>query len=120
MFAGSRGGYGNSIDVKHPNGFVSRYGHMRGFASGLRVGSRVSMGQTIGYVGMTGLTTGPHLHFEILVGGVQRDPRTALKSNSGPPLVAGEMAAFDVVRHGALSELDRAAGVIKAPAVPSH
>jgi murein DD-endopeptidase MepM/ murein hydrolase activator NlpD len=120
VFAGPRGGYGNSIDVRHPNGFVSRYGHMKGFASGVRAGTRVSMGQTIGYVGMTGLTTGPHLHFEILVGGVQRDPRTALKSNSGPPLAAGEMAEFDRVRHEAVGRLEQVAGVLKPVAVPSH
>ena len=120
VFAGTRGGYGNSIDVRHPNGFVTRYGHLRGFASGVRTGTRVSMGQTIGYVGMTGLATGPHLHFEVIVGGVQRDPRMALKSNAGPSLPSGELAAFDVVRHGALSQLDQAAGVVRAPAVPSH
>ncbi len=120
VFAGTRGGYGNSIDVRHPNGFVTRYGHLRGFASGVRTGTRVSMGQTIGYVGMTGLATGPHLHFEVIVGGVQRDPRMALKSNAGPSLPSGELAAFDAVRHGALSQLDQAAGVVRAPAVPSH
>jgi murein DD-endopeptidase MepM/ murein hydrolase activator NlpD len=120
VFAGTRGGYGNSIDVRHPNGFVTRYGHLRGFASGVRTGTRVSMGQTIGYVGMTGLATGPHLHFEVIVGGVQRDPRTALKSNAGPPLAAAELAAFDAVRHGALSQLDQAAGVVRAPAVSAH
>lgn len=120
VFAGTRGGYGNSIDVRHPNGFVTRYGHLRGFASGVRTGTRVSMGQTIGYVGMTGLATGPHLHFEVIVGGVQRDPRMALKSNAGPSLPSGELAAFDAVRHGALSQLDQAAGVVRAPAMPSH
>jgi murein DD-endopeptidase MepM/ murein hydrolase activator NlpD len=120
LFAGARGGYGNSIDIRHPNGFVTRYGHMKAFASGVRTGSRVSMGQTIGYVGMTGLATGPHLHFEVLVGGVQRDPRTALKSNSGPPLASGDMAAFDAARHGAIGQLEQAAGVIRAPSVPSH
>ncbi|HTA37989.1 MAG TPA: M23 family metallopeptidase [Candidatus Acidoferrales bacterium] len=120
VFAGPRGGYGNSIDVRHPNGFVSRYGHMKGFAAGIRAGSRVSMGETIGYVGMTGLTTGPHLHFEILVGGVQRDPRTALKSNSGPPLAAGELAEFDRVRHEALAQLDQAAGAVRAAATAAH
>lgn len=120
VFAGTRGGYGNSIDVRHPNGFVTRYGHLRGFASGVRTGTRVSMGQTIGYVGMTGLATGPHLHFEVIVGGVQRDPRMALKSNAGPSLPSGELAAFDAVRHGALSQLDQAAGVVRAPAVSAH
>jgi murein DD-endopeptidase MepM/ murein hydrolase activator NlpD len=120
IFAGTRGGYGNSIDIRHPNGFVTRYGHMKGFATGIRTDSRVSMGQTIGYVGMTGLATGPHLHFEVIVGGVQRDPRTALKSNSGPPLAAGELAAFDRVRHEAVGQLDQPAGVVRAPAVASH
>jgi murein DD-endopeptidase MepM/ murein hydrolase activator NlpD len=119
VFAGTRGGYGNSIDVRHPNGFVTRYGHLRGFASGVRTGTRVSMGQTIGYVGMTGLATGPHLHFEVIVGGVQRDPRTALKSNAGPPLAAAELAAFDAVRHAAIGQLEQA-GVVRAPAAAAH
>jgi murein DD-endopeptidase MepM/ murein hydrolase activator NlpD len=120
VFAGVRGGYGNSIDVRHPNGFVTRYGHLKGFASGVRNGARVSMGQTIGYVGMTGLATGPHLHFEVIVGGVQRDPRTALKSNAGPPLASGELAVFDRVRHEAVAQLDQAAGVVRTPGVASR
>lgn len=120
VFAGPHGGYGNSIDIRHPNGFVTRYGHMRGFASGIRVGTRVTMGQTIGYVGVTGLTTGPHLHFEVLVGGVQRDPLKALKATAGPPLAAGEMAAFDRIRHAALAELDEPAGALKAPVTSAH
>lgn len=120
VFAGTRGGYGNSIDVRHPNGFVTRYGHLRGFASGVRTGTRVSMGQTIGYVGMTGLATGPHLHFEVIVGGVQRDPRMALKSNAGPSLPSGELAAFDRVRHEALAQLDQPAGMLSAAVVTAH
>jgi murein DD-endopeptidase MepM/ murein hydrolase activator NlpD len=119
VFVGPHGGYGNSIDIRHPNGFVTRYGHMRGFADGIRTGSRVSMGQTIGYVGVTGLTTGPHLHFEVLVGGVQRDPLKALKSSSGPPLAADELAAFGRTRHEALAELEQPAGALK-PAVTAH
>jgi murein DD-endopeptidase MepM/ murein hydrolase activator NlpD len=119
LFAGTRGGYGNSIDVRHPNGFVTRYGHLKGFASGVRSGAHVSMGQTIGYVGMTGLATGPHLHFEVIVGGVQRDPRTALKSNAGPPLAAGELAAFDRIRLESVAQLGQAAGVLRV-AVPGH
>jgi murein DD-endopeptidase MepM/ murein hydrolase activator NlpD len=119
LFAGTRGGYGNCIDVRHPNGFVTRYGHLKGFASGVRSGTHVSMGQTVGYVGMTGLATGPHLHFEVIVGGVQRDPRSALKSNAGPPLAAGELAAFDRIRRELLEQLGQPAGVLRT-AVAGH
>ncbi|MEO8194101.1 MAG: M23 family metallopeptidase, partial [Gemmatimonadales bacterium] len=75
VFAGRKGGYGNVIDIRHRNGFVSRYGHLRNFAKGIRPGTRVAIGSTIGAVGRSGLATGPHLHFEVLVNGVQRDPR---------------------------------------------
>ena len=66
--------YGNSIQIRHPNGFVTRYAHMRGFRSGIVVGSRVRQGDVIGYVGATGLATGPHLHYEMLRGGRHIDP----------------------------------------------
>lgn len=66
--------YGRVVDVRHPNGFLTRYAHMQGFAGGLAVGSRVAQGQTIGYVGMTGMATGPHLHYEMHVGGRAVDP----------------------------------------------
>jgi murein DD-endopeptidase MepM/ murein hydrolase activator NlpD len=98
IFAGRNGGYGNVIDVRHANGFVSRYGHLRGFARGLGRGDRVGIGETIGYVGMTGLASGPHLHFEILVGGVQRNPRSALATKSGAPLPDGERPRFESVK----------------------
>ncbi len=71
---GPRGELGNAVEIRHANGFVTRYGHLRGFASGVRVGSRVRQGDIIGYVGMTGLATGPHLHYEMLRGGRQMDP----------------------------------------------
>jgi murein DD-endopeptidase MepM/ murein hydrolase activator NlpD len=96
--AGVRGGYGNAIDVRHANGFVSRYGHLRAFARGVRAGTRVSMGQTIGFVGMTGLATAPHLHFEILVGGVQRNPRSALSRTGGQPLPDADRARFETFK----------------------
>jgi murein DD-endopeptidase MepM/ murein hydrolase activator NlpD len=110
VFAGRRGGYGNSIDVRHTNGFVSRYGHLRGFARGIHAGSRVSMGETIGYVGMTGLATAPHLHFEILVGGVHRNPRTALAGRTGAPLPAADRSRFELAKSQYLSLLDRGSG----------
>ncbi len=95
VFAGRKGGYGNVIDIRHRNGFVSRYGHLRGFARGIHSGARVAIGSTIGFVGMTGLATGPHLHFEVLVGGVQRDPRVALRMKSGLPIAPSERSLFD-------------------------
>lgn len=106
IFAGVRGGYGNTVEVRHPNGFVSRYGHLRGFARGVRSGKRVSISQTIGYVGSTGLATGPHLHFEVLVKGVQRDPRKALASKSAEPIPSADRAAFEVLRAQLVATMD--------------
>jgi murein DD-endopeptidase MepM/ murein hydrolase activator NlpD len=94
-FAGRRGGYGNLIEIRHRTGLVSRYGHLRGFAKGIHAGKVVTIGETIGYVGMTGLATGPHLHFELLVDGTQRDPAVALRKSAGTPLATSERAAFD-------------------------
>ena len=110
IFAGRRGGYGNMIDIRHRNGIVSRYGHLHGFARGIRPGRQVAIGQTIGYVGMTGLATGPHLHFEILIDGRQRDPRTALKRDTGLPIANAEQAQFDATRDTLLAKLSGAVG----------
>lgn len=63
IFAGRKGGYGNCIVVRHTNGYKTLYGHLRKFARGIRRGRYVKKGKTIGYVGSTGLSTGPHLHF---------------------------------------------------------
>ncbi len=68
------GSYGNTILIRHPNGFQTRYAHMRAFRNGIVVGSRVHQSDIIGYVGMTGLATGPHLHYEMLRGGRHMDP----------------------------------------------
>ena len=106
--AGRNGGYGNSIDVRHANGYVTRYAHLRNFASGIRKGTRVSIGQTIGYVGMTGLATGPHLHFEVIVGGVQRSTRIALQEKAGAPIPASDRAAFEAQRLALVAALEAA------------
>jgi murein DD-endopeptidase MepM/ murein hydrolase activator NlpD len=71
---GPDGGYGNSVQIRHANGWVTRYAHLRGFRTGIVVGSRVRQGDVIGYVGQTGLATGPHLHYEMLQGGRFVDP----------------------------------------------
>ncbi|MGQ0640359.1 MAG: peptidoglycan DD-metalloendopeptidase family protein [Gemmatimonadaceae bacterium] len=106
-FAGRMGGYGNAVDVRHANGYVSRYGHMRAFAKGMSRGARVGIGQTIGFVGHTGLATAAHLHFEILVGGRQRDPRVALQRVEGKPLDTKDRADFLRSRTLLLALLER-------------
>ncbi|MEO6331721.1 MAG: M23 family metallopeptidase [Gemmatimonadaceae bacterium] len=105
IFAGRKGGYGNVIDIRHRNGYVSRYAHLRAFAKGVRRGSRVGIGSTIGYVGMTGLASGPHLHFEVLVSGVQKNPRVALQMRGGEPIGSGERGTFLQQRNRALAFL---------------
>lgn len=67
-------GYGNKVEIQHVNGYETAYGHMSRFAEGLSVGSRVRQGQIVGYVGSTGQSTGPHLHFEIKINGNLVDP----------------------------------------------
>lgn len=68
--------YGRFIDVRHANGYLTRYAHLRAWAGGTAVGSSVAQGQVIGYVGMTGMATGPHLHYEMHLHGRRVDPLT--------------------------------------------
>ncbi len=74
--AGRKGGYGNTVVLRHAGRFSTLYAHMQGFAKGIKAGTRVKQGQTIGYVGSTGMSTGPHLHYEFRVDGVHRNPLT--------------------------------------------
>jgi murein DD-endopeptidase MepM/ murein hydrolase activator NlpD len=76
IFRGRKGGYGNVIVIRHGSTYSTLYGHMDHFRRGLHTGSKVKQGQVIGYVGMTGLATGPHLHYEFRVHGVHRNPLT--------------------------------------------
>jgi murein DD-endopeptidase MepM/ murein hydrolase activator NlpD len=113
IFAGLRGGYGNVVDIRHKNGFVSRYAHLRGFARGIRSGMPVSRESVIGYVGQTGLATGPHLHFEILVGGAQRNPRTVLAGvQTEAPIPQSERARFALVQAQFLPSLFAVSGTV--------
>lgn len=100
---GSHGGYGNMIDIRHSSGMISRYGHMSRFARGIHPGSHVKMGETIGYVGMTGWATGPHLHFEIRVNGVAHDPKVALRNQTGEPVSGPESVLFKELREHTLA-----------------
>jgi len=74
IYKGWRGSYGNLVEIRHKNNFKSRYGHLSLFAKGLYTNKRVKMGDLIGYVGSTGLSTGPHLHFELYKDGVAINP----------------------------------------------
>jgi murein DD-endopeptidase MepM/ murein hydrolase activator NlpD len=111
--AGRAGGYGNLIELRHRNGITTRYGHLRAFASGLHAGMRVHQGQKIGYVGSTGLATGPHLHYEFRVNGVARDSRRVNLGN-GPPLTGSDLRAFKAERDRLSSLLYPAAPVMVA------
>ena len=83
-FAGRRGGYGNAVVLAHTSSVSTLYGHMSGFARNVRMGSHVQQGDIIGYVGMTGLATGPHLHYEYLVNGVHKNPQTVQLPGAEP------------------------------------
>ncbi len=76
VFVGRKGGYGNVVEVAHAGGVTTRYGHLSRFARGVSRGDRVRQSDVIGFVGMTGLATGPHLHYEYRVNGQQRNPAT--------------------------------------------
>ncbi len=91
--AGRNGGYGNMVEIRHRNGIITRYAHLRSIAAGIRPGRSVTQSELIGQVGTTGLSTAPHLHYEFRVNGVARDPRT-MKFETGEPLATGDLPGF--------------------------
>jgi murein DD-endopeptidase MepM/ murein hydrolase activator NlpD len=95
-FAGVQGGYGNLVSIKHWSNYSTAYAHMSRFASGIKKGVRVSQGQVIGYVGSTGWSTGPHLHYEFRVGNEPRDPNS-INVQSPAQLTAQELQRFRLV-----------------------
>jgi murein DD-endopeptidase MepM/ murein hydrolase activator NlpD len=92
-FAGNGNGYGNMVVLKHWSNYSTAYAHMSRIAPGMRKGSKISQGQVIGYVGSTGWSTGPHLHYEFRVAGVAKDPNK-FKSLAQQPLNQAELARF--------------------------
>ena len=94
-FAGRhQGGYGNLVVLRHQSKYTTWYGHLSGFAKGVRKGVRIAQGDVIGYVGATGLATGPHLHYEFRINDVHQNPlRVVLPS--APPISPEQKAAFD-------------------------
>jgi len=113
--AGRDGGYGNLIELRHANGIRTRYGHLSGLARGLRLDGHVAQGETIGFVGSTGLSTGPHLHYEFLINGRPANPQRT-NAGAGAPVPRDLQASFDAARARlalALEPPRAAAGVVK-------
>lgn len=108
--AGKHSGYGNLVVIQHKGNFSTAYGHLSAFAKGLRKGMRVNQGDIIGYVGSTGLATGPHLHYEFRVAGVQRNPLTIPMPQSFP-IAAQYKNDFFVAAHPLSAQLELISGL---------
>jgi murein DD-endopeptidase MepM/ murein hydrolase activator NlpD len=117
---GRNGGYGNAVVVAHSGGITTLYGHMSRFAKGQKVGDRVQQGQVIGYVGMTGLASGPHVHYEYRVNGVHKNPARVTVPKADP-IPASQMADFKAQTAPLLARLETQAppAVQVASAPPS-
>ena len=104
-FRGVRGGYGNLLEIDHGAGIVTVYGHLSRFAAAARPGARVRQGQTVAYVGMTGLATGPHLHYEYRLNGRYLDPQRVKLPDATPiaPALQADFAQQSAARLAALN-----------------
>jgi murein DD-endopeptidase MepM/ murein hydrolase activator NlpD len=104
-FRGTKGGYGKTVFIKHGSKYTTVYAHMSRFAKGIRNGKHVKQGQIIGYVGSTGLASGPHLHYEFRVNGVHRNPLT-VKLPDAEPIDKAYQADFKQETKSYLAMLD--------------
>ncbi|HPF26088.1 MAG TPA: M23 family metallopeptidase, partial [Steroidobacteraceae bacterium] len=104
-FVGRKGGYGNVIELEHSRGIVTVYGHLSRFAKGMKRGAKVDLGKVIGYVGMTGLATGPHLHYEYRLNGSHKDPQK-VPLPKAEPIPAAQLALFKEQTAGLSRSLD--------------
>jgi murein DD-endopeptidase MepM/ murein hydrolase activator NlpD len=105
--AGRDGGYGNVVTIRHHSGYSSRYAHLSRFGPGVRSGKRVKQNEVIGYVGSTGLATGPHLHYELRMNGRAVNSRT-VKLPGAPPMPSEYRSAFKQLATEREALLDRA------------
>lgn len=105
VLARKKGGYGKTVVIRHAGRFSTLYAHMNGYAKGIRSGSRVKQGQVIGYIGSSGLATGPHLHYEFRVDGVHRNPLT-YKTPKASSIKAEHQSEFKQLAQSWLVELD--------------
>lgn len=106
QLAGRKGGYGNTVVIQHGQRYRTLYGHMHRFAKGIRNGSQVKQGQIIGYVGTSGLSTGPHLHYEFQVNGVHVDPLSQ-KLPMADPIAGAERKRFLQQSQPLLARMDQ-------------
>jgi murein DD-endopeptidase MepM/ murein hydrolase activator NlpD len=115
---GPNGGLGNAVEIRHPNGFVTRYGHMSRFNPNVVLGTRVRQGDVIGYVGMTGLATGPHLHYEMLRNGRHMDP-LSVDLPAGDPVPTDDMVRWmdEMMARVALLESIPGGGPVRTAAI---
>lgn len=104
--AGRKGGYGNAVVIQHGQRYRTIYGHMSRFAKGIRAGTSVKQGQIIGYVGMTGLATGPHLHYEFQINGRHVDPLSA-KLPMADPLGGADRKRFMAQTQPMIARMDQ-------------
>jgi murein DD-endopeptidase MepM/ murein hydrolase activator NlpD len=105
IYRGVKGGYGNVIILQHGNNINTLYAHMSRFKKGLSVGSRIKQGQLIGYVGQSGMVTGPHLHYEFQVNGVHKNPVT-VKLPHADPVPKAERASFLATSQALMAQLE--------------
>lgn len=106
---GIKGGYGKAVVLRHQGRYTTLYAHLSGFAPGLRAGMRVAQGDVIGFVGATGLATGPHLHYEFRTNGVYQNP-LAIALPSAPPLAPHQMARFRSSAQAQLARIEMVRG----------
>jgi murein DD-endopeptidase MepM/ murein hydrolase activator NlpD len=116
-FSGWRGELGNLVEIRHPNGWLTRYGHMSRFAAGVRTGTRVRQGQIIGYVGMTGVATGPHCHYEMVRPGGQWVDPLSIPLPPGDPVPVSAAGRWAMESQSRLELLETLPGppILKAP-----
>ncbi|MGI9461600.1 MAG: M23 family metallopeptidase [Alphaproteobacteria bacterium] len=105
-------GYGNYLRIRHRNGYSTAYAHLSRYEKGITVGSRVRQGETVAYVGNTGLSTGPHLHYEILINNDQVNPST-VKLPSLRALSGNDLTRFELVKKDALLRIQNAQIMVK-------
>src|SRR5574341_796831 len=106
-----KGGLGKFVEIRHSNGWVTGYGHLSRFAAGIFPGKKIQQKDLVGYVGTTGWTTGPHLHYQVEIGGRHVNP-LKLQAPAGSPVKSDCMTDFQQIRQKFLSDLNSVTAVL--------